>query len=143
MEKSAVAEHAWENHLPIDWEETTVLDHGRGQEHAYTCTYVQTYKPFNKIRSYDAITRIRTGTVGEGGPAHPDDTLRKPVPGCWIAVMRRQGGRSNPHQPLTSNDVYPQQCRAINSNVSLHLFTFALMTTAAFSQNVGKLFSDL
>ena len=32
MEKSAVAEHAWENHHPIDWEETTVLDHGRGQE---------------------------------------------------------------------------------------------------------------
>ena len=30
MEKSAVAEHAWENHHPIDWEETTVLDHGRG-----------------------------------------------------------------------------------------------------------------
>ena len=33
MEKSAVAEHAWENHHPIDWEETTVLDRGRG--HAY------------------------------------------------------------------------------------------------------------
>ena len=28
--------------------------------------------------------------------------------GCWTTVMRRQGGRSNPHQPLTSNDVYPQ-----------------------------------
>ena len=25
-------EHAWENHHAIDWEETTVLDHGRGQE---------------------------------------------------------------------------------------------------------------
>ena len=25
-------EHAWENHHPIDWEETTVLDRGRGQE---------------------------------------------------------------------------------------------------------------
>ena len=32
MEKSAVAEHVRENHHPIDWEETTVLDHGRGQE---------------------------------------------------------------------------------------------------------------
>jgi len=29
-------------------------------------------------------------------------------PGCWTAVMRRQGGRSNPHRPLTSNDVYPR-----------------------------------
>ena len=47
MEKSAVAEHAWENHHSIDWEETTVLDRGRG--HA--------------------------GIVAEGGPAHPDDTL--------------------------------------------------------------------
>ena len=32
MEKSAVAEHAWENHHPIHLEETTLLDHGRGQE---------------------------------------------------------------------------------------------------------------
>ena len=31
-EESAVAEHVWENHHPIDWEETTMLDHGRGQE---------------------------------------------------------------------------------------------------------------
>ena len=30
------------------------------------------------------------------------------VPGCWIAVMRRQGGGNNPHRPLTSDDVYPQ-----------------------------------
>ena len=32
IEKSAVVEHAWENHHLIHWEETTVLDHGRGQE---------------------------------------------------------------------------------------------------------------
>ena len=37
MEKSAVVEHAWDNHHPIHWEEIT-------------------------------------GVVGEGGPAHPDDT---------------------------------------------------------------------
>ena len=30
-EKSAVAEHAWENHHPINWEETSVLDRARGQ----------------------------------------------------------------------------------------------------------------
>ena len=41
----------------------------------------------------------RTGAVGEGGPAHPDDTLRGTLQPTW---------RSNPHQPLTSNDVYPQ-----------------------------------
>lgn len=27
--------------------------------------------------------------------------------GCWTAVMRRQEGRGNPRQPLTSDDVYP------------------------------------
>ena len=32
---------------------------------------------------------------------------------------------------------------AINSNVCSHLFTFALMMTAAFSRNIGKLFSEL
>ena len=57
--------------------------------------------------------------------------------------MRRQGQRSNLYRPLTSNDVYPQQCMAINRNVCPHFFTFTLMTTGAFSQNVGKLFSDL
>ena len=41
MEKSVVAEHVWEYHYPIHWEET-----GPWQ---------------------------RAGTVGEGGPAHPDD----------------------------------------------------------------------
>ena len=30
------------------------------------------------------------------------------VPGCWTTVMRKQGGRSNPYRPLTSNDMYPQ-----------------------------------
>ena len=54
MEKSAVAEHAWENHHPIDWEESTVLDHGRGQE-----------------------------LLPEGGPAHPDDTLRGALQPGW------------------------------------------------------------
>ena len=42
----------------------------------------------------------RTGAVGEGGPAHPDNTLEEcsnrdgglEFPGCWTAVMRKQGG---------------------------------------------------
>ena len=32
MVKSAVVERARENHRPIHWEETIILDHGRGQE---------------------------------------------------------------------------------------------------------------
>jgi len=38
------------------------------------------------------------------------------VPGCWTAVIRRGEGMSNPHLPLTSNDMYAQQYMAINSN---------------------------
>ena len=46
MEKSAVAEHTWDNHHPIHWEETT-------------------------------------GVVGEGDPAHPDDTRRGALQLRW------------------------------------------------------------
>ena len=42
----------------------------------------------------------RTEAIGEGGPAHPDDTLRVALQlrrrtgilGCWTTVMKRQGG---------------------------------------------------
>ena len=54
MEKSAVVEHAWEKHRPIHWEKTT----GAG--------------PWQ-----------RTGAVGEGGPAHLDDTLRRALQPGW------------------------------------------------------------
>ena len=30
LEKSAIAEHAWNDHCPIKWEEATVVDHARG-----------------------------------------------------------------------------------------------------------------
>ena len=53
MEKSAVAEHVWENHHPINWEDPCV---GLLQ---------------------------RTGAIGEGGPAHPDDTLRGVLQPGW------------------------------------------------------------
>ena len=84
MEKSAVAEHAWEHHHPIHWEETTVLDHGRGQLLVKEALHIQ-------------MTPVEEHFNRDGGLEFP---------GCWTAVMRRQGGRSNPHRPLTSNDVY-------------------------------------
>ena len=46
------------------------------------------------------------------------------VPGCWTTVMRRQGGRNKLHWPLTSNDVYPQWCMAINRNILFTLLHF-------------------
>ena len=70
----------------ITYYETTVLDHGRGQE-----LLVKEALHIQTTPSEERFNR-------DGGLE---------VPGCWIAVMRRQGGRSNPHWPLTSNDVYP------------------------------------
>ena len=68
MEKSAVVEHAWENHDPIHWEETTVLEHGRGQKLLVKeVLHPPPEKHFNRDRGLE-------------------------VPGCWTTVMRRQGG---------------------------------------------------
>ena len=57
MEKSAVAEHAWENHHPINWEETTVLDHGRGQElfvkEALHIQMTPSEERFNQVRGLE------------------------------------------------------------------------------------------
>ena len=71
MEKSAVAEHAWEHHHPIHWEETTVLDHGRGQELLV------------KEALHIQMTPMEERFNRDGGLE---------VPGCWTVVMRRQGG---------------------------------------------------
>ena len=87
MEKSAVAEHAWEHHHPIHLEETTILDHDRGQELLV------------KEALHIQMTPVEERFNRDGGLE---------VSGCWTAVMRRQAGRSNPHRPLTSNDVYPR-----------------------------------
>ena len=69
MEKSAAVEHAWENHHPISWEETTVLDHGRGQE-----LLVKEALHIQMILSEERFNR-------DGGLE---------VPGCWTTVMRRE-----------------------------------------------------
>ena len=81
----------------------------------------------------------RKRAVGEGGPAHPDDTLRGALQPGWrtgspwlldITVMRRQGGWSNPHWPLTSKSCI---LSSVWYNVRSHLFTFTLMTTVEHS----------
>ena len=59
--------------------------------------------------------RQRTGIVAEGGTAHPDDTLGGALQLGWrtgspwlLDHCDEEAGRSNPHRPLTSDDVYPQ-----------------------------------
>ena len=59
------------------------LDHGRGQLLVKEALHIQ-------------MTPVEECFNRDGGLE---------VPGCWTAVMRRQEGRSNPHRPLTSNDV--------------------------------------
>ena len=88
MEKLAVAEHVWENHHSIHWEEAT---HGRGQE-----LLVKEALHTQMTPSDDTLRAV----LQRGGQLE--------VRGCWTAVMRRQGGRNNPHRSLTSNDVYLQ-----------------------------------
>ena len=88
-EKSAVAEHVWENHHPIHWE-ITMLDHGRGQLLVKEALHIQ------MTPSEESFNR--------------DGSLE--LPACWTTVMSKQGGRSNPHQPLTSNDVFPSSTSA-------------------------------
>ena len=74
MEKSAIVEHAWENHHPIHWEETTVLDHDKEQKllvkKALHSQMIPTEERFNQ----------------DGGLE---------VPGCWTTVTRRQEGKTN------------------------------------------------
>ena len=66
----------------------------------------------------------RTGAVGEGGPAHPDDTLRvalqleRRTGSSWLLDhCDEEAGRSSFYRPLTSNNVYSQECMTVNSSV--------------------------
>ena len=61
----------WENHPLIDWEVTTAQDHGQGQG--------LLVKEALHIQMTPSAERF-----------NGDEGLE--VPGCWIAVMRRQGG---------------------------------------------------
>ena len=60
MEKSAIAEDAWENHHLIHWEETTVLNHGRGQEllvkEALHIQITPAEEHFNRDEGLDNVT---------------------------------------------------------------------------------------
>ena len=78
MEKSAVAEHARENHHPIHWEETIVLDHGRGQE------LLVKEELLVREALHIQMTFSEERFNQDGGLE---------VLSCWTAAMRRQGGR--------------------------------------------------
>ena len=87
MDKSAEVQYTWENHRLMHWEETIVVDHGRGQNLLV------------KEALHIQMTTSKEHFNGDGGLE---------VPGCWTVVMRRQEEKSNPHRPLTSNGMYLQ-----------------------------------
>ena len=112
MEKSAVAEHAWENHHLIHWEETTVLDHGREQELLV------------KEALHNQMTPAEEHFDRDGGLGSP----------WFLDRCDEEAGREEQSSPMFDL----QRCISsnawlYNSNVCSHLFTFALMMTGAFS----------
>ena len=97
---TVVAERVWENHHPIHWEDTTVLDHGRVQELLKEVLHIQ------MIHTEECLNQ-------DGGLE---------VPGC-CTVMRRQGRAILP-------DLWPPmtciltRALAISGNICSHFFHF-------------------
>ena len=65
LEKSALAEHAWESHHPIKWEETTVVDQARTPKELLLKEAIH----FRLLNS----------------PLNRDRGLE--LPGCWMAAL--------------------------------------------------------
>ena len=78
-EKSALAEHAWENHHPIRWEETSIVD--RARRHGELLL-----KEALHIQMTPAEDRFNCN----GGVE---------LPGCWIAMLKMLGGWAGLCQP--------------------------------------------
>ena len=94
----------------------------------------------------------RTGAVGEGGPAHPDDPCGGALQPRWrtgspwlMDCCDEEAGREEQSSPTfdlqwrISSVVHGYKI-AMFVHTSL---TFTLMATGAFSRNICKLFSEL
>ena len=92
----------------------------------------------------------RTGAVGEGDPAHPDDTCGGVLQPTWrtgsswlLDRCDEEAGREEQYSPIfdlqwcVSSVVYGYKI-AMFVHTAL---TLALIATGAFSQNICKLFS--
>ena len=66
-DKSAIAEHAWNSHCPIKWEEASVLDHARNSPDLMIkeAIHIQT-TPMDRLINRDKGAEI---------------------PGCWVATI--------------------------------------------------------
>ena len=86
-EKSAVAEHAWDNQHSINWEETSIIDQARRHKELLLKKALHTHMT-------PADQRINW-----------DEGLE--LPGCWTATLKRLGGGADNSRPATSGHVYP------------------------------------
>ena len=83
LEKSALAEHAWENHHPIKWEEATVIDQARTNK---------------ELLLKEAIhIRLQHPHLNRDGGLE--------LPGCWVAALKGTAARVDRRQPATSGDI--------------------------------------
>ena len=78
LEKSALAEHAWESHHPIKWEETTVVDQARS--------------PKELLMKEANHTRLLKP------PLYRDRGLE--LSGCWMAALGAGKQRTGAHSSL-------------------------------------------
>ena len=69
LEKSAIAEHAWERHHPIKWEDTAILAQARGHKEL-------------RLKEAFHIRRIPAGS-------RLNHDLGLELPNCWGATLRR------------------------------------------------------
>ncbi len=82
LEKSALAEHAWENRHPIKWEEATVTDQAR---------------TLKELLLKETIhIRLQHPHLNRDG--------RLELLGCWMAALKGAEARVNRRQPATSGD---------------------------------------
>ena len=75
LEKPAVAEYAWKDQHTIKWEQTTVVDMARHPSKLLLKEAIH----INMTPVEECLNR---GTGLE-------------LPGCWVATLRRQEGRTN------------------------------------------------
>ncbi len=78
LEKSALAEHAWENHHPIKWEKATVIDQARKE-----AIHIRLQHPH--LNRYGGLE----------------------LPGCWVAALKGTAARvnrGNQQLPVTPPD---------------------------------------
>ena len=134
-EKSAIAEHQWDQQHQVKWENTRVLD--------------RAIRPI-QLKVKEALHIQNTPA---NNYLHRDGGYE--LPGCWITTTKKLGGRVNSSwasanrvSALTSAPI-PDRMRMQAQEPHLWIaiifapcFTFALRITRAPSRNVGKLYTE-